>query len=69
MYKLYEKLRDEKHVRDADVSKATGIPPTTIYDWGRRAETNPNAALSVIALAKIADFFGVTIDYFANKGA
>lgn len=69
MYKLYETLRDDKKVRDIDVARATGIPPTTIYDWGRRAETNPNAALSVIALAKIADFFGVTIDYFTNKGA
>ena len=49
MYKLYETLRDDKKVRDIDVARATGIPPTTIYDWGRRAETNPNAALSVIA--------------------
>lgn len=64
MYKLYEKLRDEKGVRDADVSKATGIPPTTIYDWGRRAEKNPDASLSLFAMAKIAEYFGVSLDYF-----
>lgn len=64
MYKLYEKLRDDRKVKDADVSKATGIPPTTISDWKRRADKNPNAALSVFAMAKIAEYFGVALDYF-----
>lgn len=64
MYKLYETLRDDKKVRDIDVARATGIPPTTIYDWGRRAENNPDASLSIFAMAKIAEYFGVSLDYF-----
>lgn len=64
LYKLYEKLRDERKVRDADVAKATGIPPTTISDWKRRAEKNPDATVSVMAMFKIAEYFGVSLDYF-----
>ena len=33
MYSTYEALRNNKGVRDADVSKATGIPQSTFTDW------------------------------------
>ena len=33
MYAKYAELRDAKGVRDADVSKATGVPQNTLTDW------------------------------------
>lgn len=58
MYEIYCKLRDKRGVRDADVSKATGISKSTFSDWksGRSNPKNEN-------LKKIADYFGVTIKY------
>ena len=61
MYDRYCKLRDEKGVKDATVAKETGIPRSTFTDWknGRSQPKNDK-------LQKIADYFGVTVDYFAN---
>ena len=59
MYEKYCRLRDSKGVRDADVSKATGITKSTFTDWksGRSSPKNEK-------LQKIADYFGVPIEYF-----
>lgn len=58
MYEIYCKLRDSKGVKDSDVVKATGITKSTFSDWksGRSKPKNDK-------LQKIADYFGVTIDY------
>lgn len=58
MYEIYCKLRDEKGVKDADVVRETGITKSTFSDWksGRSKPKNEK-------LQKIADYFGVTIDY------
>lgn len=58
MYERYCRLRDGKGVRDADVAKATGISQVTFSEWkhGRYA---PKAD----KLQKIADYFGVSLDY------
>lgn len=58
MYEIYCKLRDSKGVKDSDVVKATGIIKSTFSDWksGRSKPKNDK-------LQKIADYFGVTIDY------
>ena len=58
MYEIYCKLRDERGLKDADVARETGITKSTFSDWktGRSAPKDPK-------LKKIADFFGVTIDY------
>ena len=58
MYEIYCKLRNEKGVKDSDVVKATGITKSTFSDWksGRSKPKNDK-------LQKIADYFGVTIDY------
>ncbi|MBO5197599.1 MAG: helix-turn-helix transcriptional regulator [Lachnospiraceae bacterium] len=58
MYEIYCKLRDEKNCKDSDVAKATGITKSTFSDWkvGRSAPKNDK-------LQKIADYFGVPIDY------
>ncbi len=58
MYEIYCKLRDAKGCKDFDVSKATGITKSTFSDWksGRSQPKNEK-------LQKIADYFGVTVDY------
>ena len=40
MYEIYCKLRDKRGVRDADVSKATGISKSTFSDW-KSGRSNP----------------------------
>lgn len=61
MYEIYCKLRDEKGIKDSDVVKATGITKSTFSDWksGRSRPKNDK-------LQKIADYFGVTLDYLTT---
>jgi transcriptional regulator with XRE-family HTH domain len=58
-YEKYCLLRDSKNIKDSDVSKATGIGKSTFSDWksGRSKPKQDKAQ-------KIADFFGVSTDYF-----
>lgn len=58
MYSIYCKLRDNRHLKDSDVSKATGITKSTFSDW-KNGRSNPKQD----KLQKIADFFDVTLDY------
>lgn len=58
MYEIYCKLRDEYKVKDADVVRETGITKSTFSDWKNgRSKPKPEK------LQKIADYFGVTLDY------
>lgn len=61
MYEIYCKLRDEHGVKDADVVRETGITKSTFSDWknGRSKPKNDK-------LQKIADYFGVTLDYLTT---
>lgn len=61
MYEIYCKLRNEKGVKDADVSKATNITKSTFSDW-----KNGRSVPKQEKLQKIADYFGVTLDYLTN---
>lgn len=58
MYKIYCKLRDERNLKDADVVRETKITKSTFSDWksGRSNQKQDK-------LQKIADYFGVTLDY------
>lgn len=58
MYEIYCKLRDERGLKDADVVRETGVTKSTFSDWksGRSAPKDGK-------LKKIADFFGVSLDY------
>ncbi len=58
MYEIYCKLRDKNGKKDADVAKATGITKSTFSDWKSGRSTPKNDKLQ-----KIADYFGVTVDY------
>lgn len=58
MYEIFLKLLDKKGVRTSDVSKETGITASTFTDW-KNGRSNPKLE----KLQKIADYFGVTIEY------
>lgn len=58
MYEHYQKLLDEKGLKNADVSRATGVSNMTLSDWKRGVSTPKQDKLM-----KIADFLGVSIDY------
>lgn len=58
MYEIYQKLLDEKGIKNADVSRATGISNMTLSDW-KNGKSTPKQD----KLMKIADYFGVSLDY------
>ena len=62
MYKKYVELRDSKGLTDYKVSLDTGITKSTFSDW-----KNGRSVPKLEKLSKIADYFGVTVDYFINK--
>lgn len=64
MYEIYCKLRDETGVRDADVSKSTGITKSTFSDWKSGRSTPKQDKLQ-----KIADYFGVSLEYLMTGKA
>lgn len=62
MYEKYVKLRDEKHVTDYRVALDTGITRSTFADW-KTGRSEPK----IDKLKKIADYFGVPIEYFLEE--
>lgn len=58
MYEYYCKARDIMGYKDSDVSKKTGIPPSTFSDW-KSGRSNPKDE----KLRKIAKVLGVSIEY------
>ena len=57
-YEIFEDLCKRKGVRPADVGRATGISTSTFSSW-KKGQYKPKPE----KLQKIADFFGVTLDY------
>lgn len=62
MYEIYEKLLEEFGVSTADVSRATGIGKSTFSAW-KNGEYVPKQDKR----QKIANFFGVSLDYLDGK--
>lgn len=58
MYEVFEQLLQKYNVTSYKVSKDTGVTQTALSNWksGRSTPTTKT-------LQKIADYFGVTIDY------
>lgn len=58
MYEVFEQLLQKFGVKASDVSKGTGVGASTFSDWknGRCTPRTEN-------LQKIADYFGVPLDY------
>ena len=58
MWEKFEELCRVRHVRPADVARATGVSPTTISEWKKGLYTPKQDKLLLIA-----EYFGVTLDY------
>ena len=63
MNKLYERLKAEKGITDYKVSQDTGVPRSTLSEWGK-GKYQPKAD----KLMKLAEYFGVTIEDFLKEG-
>lgn len=61
MYEIYQRLLDEKGLKNADVSRETGISNMTLSDW-KRGKSTPK----IDKLQKIADYLNVSVDYLIN---
>lgn len=64
MYEKFELLLRTKKIKVSDVSKATGISTSTFTDW-KKGRYTPKAD----KLKAIANFFGVSIDYFIDENS
>ena len=62
MYRNFEELLKLKNTTIYQVSKAAGIPESTLYMWKRRSQINPNAGLAVETLVRVADALEVSIE-------
>lgn len=62
LYEHYIELRDKKGVTDYRVSKDTGITKSTFTDW-----KNGRSQPKVDKLKILADYFGVSIEYFLEE--
>ena len=58
-YETFEKLCKERGIKPGRVSRETGIATSTLTCW-KKGEYTPKAD----KLKKIADYFGVSVDYF-----
>ena len=59
MYEKFERLVEARGVTTYRVAKDIGLAPTVFSDW-KSGKSKPKAD----KLKKIADYFGVTIEYF-----
>lgn len=62
MYEIFLHLLELKNVRPADVARATGLHPSVFTDW-KKGKSNPKHD----KMQKIADYFGVTVDYLMGN--
>lgn len=62
MYSIFEELLKKHNVTAYKVSKATGVTTATLTSWKQGVYT-PKAD----KLQKIADYFGVTLDYLMGN--
>ena len=58
MYEIFEQLLQKYGLSAYKVSKETGITQSTLSDW-KRGRSTPKTE----NMKKIADYFGVTVDY------
>lgn len=63
LYKNYARLRDSRQLTDYRVAMDTGISKSTFSEW-KAGRSNPKTE----KLKILADYFGVTIEYFLEGG-
>lgn len=59
MYQKFEQLVQARGITNYRVAKDLGLAPTVFTDW-KKGKSTPK----VDKLKKIADYFGVSIEYF-----
>lgn len=59
MYKKFAELLEKNNITAYQVSKQTGVSTSTLSEW-----KNGNYTPKLDKMQKIANFFGVTVDYF-----
>lgn len=59
VYEKYAAIRDKRGVSDYQVWKDTGIATATLSDWKNGISKPKTDKLKILA-----DYFGVTIEYF-----
>lgn len=62
MYKKFLKLLEERNISSYKVAKDTGLTATLFSDW-KRGKSRPKAD----KLKILADYFGVSIEYFLKE--
>ena len=62
MYEKCEQLLKERNVTASEVSKATGIKQATLSNWKKR-----KGNLNIPNTIKIANYFGVSTDWFIRS--
>lgn len=62
MYRKIQELLDEHEMSAYKLSKEAGIPQACLSDW-KSGKSNPK----LDKLKKIADYFGVSIEYFLDE--
>ena len=62
MYEIFEKLCEKKGITAYRVSKETGVTTATLTSWKQGKYTPKREKLQ-----KIADYFGVTVEYFTGE--
>ena len=61
MYEIFAKLLEEKGLKAADVTRATGIKSPVFSEW-KKGKSNPNTEKMI----KIANFLGVSVEYLTT---
>ena len=62
MYEKFEKLLNDRNITAYQVAKDTGISNVTLTEW-KKGTYKPKAD----KLLKLAEYFGVSIEYFLKK--
>ena len=62
MYEIYQRLLDEKGLKNADISRGTGVSNMTLSDW-KRGKSTPKYDY----MKKIAQFLDVTVEYLTGE--
>lgn len=62
MYEIFETLLQDRGLKAADVCRGTELPSSLFSEW-KRGKSNPK----IDKLQKIADYFGVPLNYFMIK--
>ena len=64
MYDIFERLLQKHNLSAYKVSKLTGVTQSTLSDW-KRGRSTPKTD----TLQKLADYFGVSVDYLMGREA